>query len=298
MICVIWGTTWLAIKLSISSVPPFLSAGLRFSIATVLILVILKFRGYKYKFSLRETLFLVLIGLGSFSVPYGLVYWAEGRVTSGLTAVTFAVMPFFAAVMSRIYLKTRDLTPPKVTGIIVGFAGLIVIFWNDLNIGSVGTIEGILAVVLSAFLNAVVAVGVKKYGSDIDPIYINLIPMALGAITLLLTSMFVENWSTVEITPTTVLSIVYLAVFGSVVAFALYFYLLKHISVVMLSLTSFITPLLALISGALFLGEKSPSGTLAGSAMILVGVLMMSLVGEKNTTEVVDGSRSEGAPSK
>jgi drug/metabolite transporter (DMT)-like permease len=298
LVCLIWGTTWLAIKVSIFTLPPFFSAGVRFVIASLVILAILKIRNFKYHFDLKQTVFLLLVGLGSFSVPYGLVYWAEGRITSGLTAVTFAVMPFFAAILSKVFLKDEKFTFWKVFGITLGFFGLIVIFWNDLSIGSIGTIEGILASVLSAFMNAAVAVAVKKHGGDIDPIFINLIPMALGAVTLLATSYFVEDWSTIQLNVSTIIAILYLAIFGSAVAFGIYFYLLKHMSVVLLSMTSFITPLLAITSGAVFLSEKFPSGTLVGSAMILGGILLMNLYGGgKPKPDVVMPERGE-APSK
>ncbi len=283
LICVIWGTTWLAIKVSIFTLPPFFSAGVRFAIATLLILAVLKFKKYKYRFDLKETIFLILVGLGSFSIPYGLVYWAEGRITSGLTAVTFAVMPFFAALLARIFLKTEQLTFWKVFGIVLGFSGLLVIFGGDMKVGSLGAAGGILAVVLSAFLNAAVAVAVKKHGHHIDPVYINLIPMGLGAVTLLGTSFFIEDWSALRFTIPVLAAIFYLAAFGSVVAFVLYFYLLKHISVVLLSMTSFITPILAIASGAIVLGEKFPSGTLIGSALILGGVLLMNLYGDRSS---------------
>ncbi|HUI31025.1 MAG TPA: EamA family transporter [Candidatus Acidoferrales bacterium] len=280
LICLIWGTTWLAIKFAIFSLPPFLSAGIRFAIASLLIFLILKIRKYKFRFNFRQTIFLMLVGLGSFSVPYGLVYWAEERITSGLTATTFAVMPFFAAILSRIFLKTDDLSFWKIFGIILGFAGLSIIFWGDLRLGSIESAEGILAVVVSAFANASVAVGVKKFGREIDPLFINLIPMTLGAVTLLLTSVFVENWQDLRFDASTVASIFYLAIFGSIIAFTIYFYLLKHISVVLLSVTSFITPVLALTAGAIVLDEKFPPGILLGAALILSGVLVLNLIGE------------------
>ncbi len=245
--------------------------------------MVLKYRRYKYRFDLRETIFLLLVGLASFSVPYGLVYWAEERITSGLTAVTFAVMPFFAALLSRFFLKDEDLTFWKIFGIMIGFAGLVLIFGGDLRIGSMSAAFGILAVVLSAFFNAVVAVGVKKYGYHIDPVFINLIPMAIGAVTLLGTSFFIEDWGAIKFNVPNLIAIFYLAAFGSVLAFVIYFYLLKHISVVSLSMTSFITPLLAIASGALVLGEKFPPGTLVGSALILAGVLLMTLYGERRS---------------
>ncbi|MCL5267872.1 MAG: EamA family transporter [Bacteroidetes bacterium] len=298
LICLIWGTTWLAIKVSIFTLPPFFSAGVRFVIASVVILIALRIRKYKYRFDLKETIFLLLVGLGSFSVPYGLVYWAEGRITSGLTAVTFAVMPFFAAILSRIFLRDENFTFWKIFGILLGFFGLIVIFWDDLRIGSLGTIEGILATVLSAFLNAAVAVSVKKHGRDIDPIFINLIPMALGAVTLLATSFFIEDWGALQLNLSTIVAILYLAIFGSAVAFGIYFYLLKHMSVVLLSMTSFITPLLAIISGAVFLSEKFPSGTLVGSGMILGGILLMNLYGEGTPKSNIVTPESREAPSK
>jgi drug/metabolite transporter (DMT)-like permease len=294
LICLIWGTTWLAIKFAIFTLPPFLSAGIRFAIASVLILIILKIRKYSFHFDFKETVFLLLVGLGSFSLPYGLVYWAEGKITSGLTATTFAVMPFFAAILSRIFLKTNDLSFWKVWGIILGFSGLLTIFWGDLRFGSIESAEGILAVVASALANSAVAVGVKKFGRDIDPLFINLIPMALGAVTLLLASLFVESWKNLEFDIPTVVAILYLAVVGSVAAFTLYFYVLKHISVVLLSMTSFITPVLALTAGAVVLGETIPGGMLIGAALILCGILVLNLLGEgRNKSEEKPDSNEE-----
>jgi len=276
LICLIWSTTWLGIKISTFSFPPFFSAGLRFMIATALLLIILKVRKFKYTFNIHELIFLVLVGLGSFSVPYGLVYWAEQRLASGLTAVTFAVMPFFAAILSSLFLRAERLTFQKTLGILVGFAGLVYIFWGDIKLGSIDTVEGMAGVVCSSFLNAAVAVSVKKYGENIDPVYINLVPMLFGGITLLLSSLFFENWSTVRFALIPTLSILYLAIFGSVTAFIIYFYLLKHMNVVLLSMTSFITPVLALFFGYVTLNENLPRGTLLGAALILSGVLVFS----------------------
>lgn len=294
LICIIWGTTWLAIKFAIFSLPPFFSAGIRFAFASLLIYLVLIIRKYKFHFDLKQTAFLLLVGLGSFSVPYGLVYWAEVRVTSGLTATTFAVMPFFAAILSRIFLKTDDLSFWKTFGIILGFSGLLIIFGGDLKLGSIESAEGIIAIVLSALANAMVAVGVKKFGKEIDPVFINLVPMLLGAATLLATSFFVESWHDLKFDMLTILAISYLAIFGSVVAFTLYFYLLKHISVVLLSMTSFVTPVLALSAGAIVLGEKLPAGTLAGAALILSGILILNLLGERrNSTSKVLREKGE-----
>ncbi len=296
LICLIWGTTWLAIKFSIFTLPPFLSAGIRFSIACVIIVAVLKLRRYKFRFRKKETIFLLLIGLGSFSVPYGLVYWAEGRISSGLTATTFAVMPFFAAILSRFFLKTNDLSFWKIIAVLLGFSGLVVIFWGDLKLGSFDAVEGLLAVVASAMSNSAVAVAVKKYGKEMDPLFINLIPMALGAITLLLTSYFIESWRSPVFDFSTAVAILYLAIFGSVVAFTTYYYLLRHLSVVLLSMTTFISPILALYAGAIVLREEVPAGTIAGAVLILGGILVFNLLGERRHrgTEVYR-KRTDGA---
>ena len=258
----------------------------------------LKIRRYNIRFDFKETVFLLLVGLGSFSVPYGLVYWAEGKISSGLTATTFAVMPFFAAILSSAFLKTNDLSPWKVCGIILGFTGLLVIFAGDLQFGSFDSTEGMLAVVVSALSNSAVAVAVKKHGREIDPVFINLIPMVLGAITLLFTSMFIESWKGIRFDAPTILSVLYLAIFGSVVAFTLYFYILKHVSVVLLSMSSFITPVLALTAGAIVLGEKLPPGTLLGTVLILGGILVLNLLGERKNSGKGVASDGKEAPVK
>ncbi len=121
--------------------------------------------------------------------------------------------------------------------------------------------------------------------------------MALGAITLLLTSMVFESWKNMRFDTSTVIAILYLAVFGSVVAFTLYFYVLKHISVVLLSMTSFITPVLALTAGSVVLGEKFPPGTLLGAALIFCGILVLNLLGEnRGGSDRISHQRKEVSP--
>ncbi len=273
-ICTIWGSTWLAIKLGLETMPPLLSAGLRFIIAGIVLYTIIKIRKIKIPWNPSTYWFFIIVSLTSFSFPFGLVYWGEEKVSSGLTSILFAVFPFCVAIMSTIFLPKERLNAAKIIGIIFGFLGIVTIFFQDVQLGT-GTEQffGMAAIVLSAAIQAFSAVMIKKHGHDISPVVVSFIPMSFAGIILVSSSLIFENFSAVHFTATGVASICYLAIFGSVTTFVSYFWLLKRVEVVLLSLTSFITPIIAVVLGVIILDEHVSSYIFAGTFLVLLGIL-------------------------
>lgn len=273
-ICTIWGSTWLVIKIGLQTMTPFLSAGLRFVVAGVVLYGIIRFRNIDVPRDRKSVGFFFLIALTSFSVPFALVYWAQQSVASGVTSILFAVFPFCVAIMSTIFLPSERLTMPKIIGIIIGFSGIVVIFSDDLNIGtSQEQLLGMSAVIISALMQAFSAVMIKKHGQSVSPFIVSFIPMSVAGILLISGSLIVEDLSTIQFTPIAIFSIFFLAVFGSVTTFVSYFWLLKRVEVVLLSLTSLVTPVIAVFLGVIILNEKLSSQLFAGSALVLSGIL-------------------------
>ncbi|MDE3058171.1 MAG: EamA family transporter [Bacteroidota bacterium] len=274
LVCSIWGSTWLAIKIGLETVPPMLSSGLRFVVASAVLYPMIKFRGVTIHRTREARKIYLLIALTAFSVPYGLVYWGEQFIPSGLASVLFAVYPFGVALFSQLFLPSEKMTAWKTAGIAVGFLGILVIFSNDLYTSNKDALWGMGAVVLSAVLQAYSVILIKKFGHTVDPMVTTFVPILYSAFVLFAASIFFENYAHVHFSTGTILSIFYLGIFGTVVTFVSYFWLLKRVEAVILSLTSFITPVIAVILGVIILSEELSSRVLIGAAIVLAGILL------------------------
>lgn len=274
LVCSIWGSTWLAIKIGLETVPPMLSSGLRFVVAGSVLYPMIKFRGVTIPQTGEARKIYLLIALTAFSVPYGLVYWGEQFIPSGLTSLLFAVYPFCVALFSQLFLPSEKMTSWKTFGIIIGFLGILIIFSNDLYTSNKDALWGMGAVVLSAVLQAYSVILIKKFHKAIDPMVTTFVPILYSAFILFAASIFFENYAGVHFSTATILSIFYLGIFGTVVTFVSYFWLLKRVEAVILSLTSFITPVIAVILGIIVLSEKLSSRVLIGAVIVLAGILI------------------------
>jgi drug/metabolite transporter (DMT)-like permease len=219
-------------------------------------------------------LLVLFVGLTAFSVPYALVYWGQRQIPSALASILFATYPFFVAFFSSIFLPNEKMTLLKFIAIILAFAGVYVIFAGQLALDARIAVGGMAAIVGSSFIQASALVLLKKYGGSFSPISVNFVSMGIGAILLMGASVFAEDYTGVVFTAKAVLSITYLAIFGTVVAFVTYFWLVKHVETVLLSMTSFITPIIAVALGALVLGERLTPQMIIGAGMVLGGILI------------------------
>ena len=277
LICLIWGSTWLAIKVGLDGVPPFLGAGLRFVLAAALVGIVLAARRQRPVLTRDERTCVWSLGFLVFWINYGAVYWAEQRISSGLAATLFSTMPLMTALLTRYWSRSEALNASKVAGILIGVAGTALLFWPDERLGA-QQVLGMLATLVACLCASFNLVTMKQYGRHADPLVLNFFGMGIGAACLLLTSAVLEPWS-VAWTPSNVGALVYLAVFGSVVAFSAYYALIKLIDATIVSLSTLIIPIVALILGRLVLGETAGSRAVLGIATILVGVSVAVLPG-------------------
>ena len=272
LICTIWGSTWLVIKIGLETMTPLLAAGCRFLVASILLFTLITVRGVTVPLKKNDRLFYCIVALTSFSIPFALVYWGEQFIPSGLTSIIFAIYPFTVAFFSFLFIPSEKPTVWKLAGIALGFAGVFEIFSNDVHTSGPNAFWGMGAVLLSAILQGYSVIVIKKHGHSIHPFAITFVPMLIGAFLLLASSVVFEDVSHVRFTSGAVASILYLGVFGSVATFVSYFWLLKRVEAVLLSLTSFITPIIAVILGVTILGEELSPRTFLGSACVLGGI--------------------------
>ena len=272
LICTIWGSTWLVIKIGLETMTPLVGAGLRFLVATTLLFLLIKIRRVKIPWNRGERWFYAVVALTSFSIPFALVYWGEQYISSGLTSIIFAVYPFTVAFFSFLFLPNEKVTVWKISGIVFGFIGVFTIFSNDLASSDPNSLWGMGAVLLSALLQGYSVIAIKRHGHSIHPFAITFVPMLMGAVLLLTTGVLFEDLSRIRFTAGAVLAIVYLGVFGSVVTFVSYFWLLKRVEAVFLSLSAFITPIIAVVLGVIVLGEQLSPRVFLGAAFVLGGI--------------------------
>lgn len=282
LICFIWGSTWFTIKLGLQEFPVMFSLSLRFLLAGFVLLLLLRTLNIQVPVNEKQLFLYLYLTFFSFLIPFLLVYWAELTIPSNLASILFSTMPFFAAIFSRIFLK-EDLNLFQRFGLMLGFIGVVFIFRADtLHFGDVLSLQdrkffiSMLAVVISAFFNASVLIMVKKYGADIHPLAINFIPLNLSGLILLILSGVFEDWNTIKFGVKGIGSVIYLGIFGSILTFTIYYWLLKKISAVIMSLTAFLTPVFAVIIGV-FVGKESITvNVLLGASLVLIGMLLVN----------------------
>jgi putative membrane protein PagO len=282
VICLIWGSTWMAIRIGLDSVPPITGAGIRFLLASIFVVILLRFMDIKIQTDSESLKLYLLMSVFAYIFPFSFVYWGEKYVTSGLASILFASFPFFVAMFSRISKLSEKINIFSAIGIVLGFVGILIIFSNDISLRMDMNILGMAAILVSAVMQAWVAVIIKKRGTHLNPLAMNFIPIIVTGIVLTIYGVAFEEISDSIFDLKAILSITFLAMFGTVIAFTTYYWLLKKMNVVILSLSSFITPVIAVTLGWIFLDEQLNERTFLGSLFVLIGILFANFNGIKN----------------
>ncbi len=273
LLTLIWGSTWLAIKVGLEDLPPIGFAGVRFVVAVAILAAIARVRGAAVPRTAREYGFLLISGLLAFSVNYGLLFWGEQYTSAGLAAVLQATIPVFSLFVAPFHLPGERLTARRLLGTLLGVAGVSVIFSNQLSVSGPRALAGALAIVVGAFAVAWSNVMVKAKGLGLDPGVTALFQMLFGMVPLVVVGWAVEgspfafHW-----TLRAVLCLLYLSVAGSAVAFLLFYWLLRHMEISKAQLMPLLTPIVAIALGYLLLGEVPTWRAAAGGATVLLGV--------------------------
>jgi drug/metabolite transporter (DMT)-like permease len=285
VLCLIWGSTWLFIKLGLENLPPLTFAGIRFVIASIILFLLVAVRRLPFPRRRRDLMLLAVIGILSFSLNYGLVFWGEQYISSGLAALLQSMLPAFGLIIAHYYLPGEPITLPRILGVVMGVIGVGVIFSNQLRVSGPKALLGSAALVLSAFCAAYANVLVKAYCKHIDPIVLAAGQMMFGLVPLLLIGIPLEgNPFRFHWTRMALISLFYLAIVGTVIAFSLYYWLIRNMKVTDTMLIALVTPVVAVILGMIVLKETLEWRTLAGGLMIISGIGLIVLRRAKRRT--------------
>jgi drug/metabolite transporter (DMT)-like permease len=272
LLCTIWGSTWLVIKEGYGGLGPFNAASIRFFIAGALMAPLVPLLGARWPRG-KEWLLTLWVGAMLFTLDYGLIYWGEQTLDSGLTAVLFSVLPILTAVGAHFYLPAERLTPRKLSGTLLAMVGVAALFGDSLRLNSSLAIP-IIAILASAVFAALASLATKKHGHALHPAALNAPSMLIGAVLLAAISLAVGDGYRLPTARATWWAVAYLAIAGSVVTFLIYFWLLKRWSATGASFIAIFTPVIALVLGSLVRHERPSGWGALGMALILAGLLL------------------------
>jgi drug/metabolite transporter (DMT)-like permease len=286
VVCIVWGTTYLAIRIAVRTIPPFLLTGIRFTIAGVVLLILARSRGERIPRSrgvLAEVALvgLLLIGLGNFAVA-----WSEQWVPSGIAALLVATAPFWAALLERVRPGGERLVVRRTIGMLIGFVGVAMLVTPR---GAGGAFDahfmiGAIAVQIGCLSWQYGTVRSKYNLTSVPPLMSSALQMLCGGIVLLFFGLVSGETSNFTATPEGLAALAYLTIFGSILAYTSYVYAVTKIRTTNMALYAYINPLVAVILGWLILDERLTWVSVAAICVILGGVALVQTGGRGHKT--------------
>ena len=275
----VWGSTFLAIRIGVHEVPPFLLAGIRFVAAGLALYLWMLLRGERSP-AAREWASASLVAILIFVGDYGLLFWAERRVPSGLTAVMMAMIPAFMALSEILILRTQTLTLRLAFALLVGIGGVAVLTSRSLNLGGAPIdTRGALALIVAAMSWSLGSVLTRKVTLPASKAMSSGIQMLCGGVLLTLTSAALgefRNFHPAAVSRAAWLALLYLIVFGSIIAFTAYVWLIHHESPTKVGTYAYVNPVVAVLLGYFFAGEPLGLRAVLGTVLVLVSIILIT----------------------
>jgi len=279
-ICLVWGTTYLAIRVALESIPVFLVAGLRWMAAGLILMAITRLRGRPLP-PLRQWGALALLGFLMNVLGNGFVVWAEQYVASGLTAVIIASVPFWSVGFEAVLPGGDRLRGGTLLALTVGFAGIVVLVWPEMSAGGeagAAMLGGVVAIQIACAGWALGTSYAKRHPSASDPFAASAIQMLASGTMLMTIATISGEWTALQFTPRSLGALVYLTIAGSVIAYTAYLYTVAHLPLTTVSLYAYINPLIAVLLGAVLLDEPLSPRIAVASLLVLAGMALLRRV--------------------
>jgi len=272
-VCIVWGTTYLAIRVALETVPVLLLAGLRWMAAGVIMsgLMLATGRGLPKP---RLWAPLALLGFLMNIVGNGFVVYAQQFVASGLTAVLIATTPFWSALIERLLPNGERFSKRSLSGLALGFTGIVVLVWPEMTHGGAGGrsfVIGVIAIQLACIGWVIGTSFARRHELGDNPFRSTALQMVFSGIMLLSAASAHGDWAQLSFTPRTIAAMLYLSIAGSLIAYSAYIYAIQHLPLQLVSLYAYINPMIAVALGTVFLGEPLSTRILISAALVLAG---------------------------
>ncbi len=282
-ICIIWGTTYLFIRIGVETFPPMLFAGFRWIIAGFIFIIILRLTG-KTLPKKEELIHIAIIGIALLGFGNGLVVVGEQYIESGLAALLITTVPFWMVGVESILPSGPKINWMIVTGLIVGGIGVLIIFGGDLKyIFETQYLIGVLSILGAVVSWSLGSVYSKYKKVKVHPLMSASVQMLIAGSLQVLLGALLGDFSNLHFTQSGFLSLAYLVVLGSIFGYGSYIYAIEHLPLSLVSTYAYINPIIALFLGWLFLDEKLDVFIVIASAVIIVGVVLVKIGSNKRT---------------
>jgi len=273
----IWGSTWIAIKVSVGDTP-FLMASIRFFLAGLVLVLLQKLRKKPILPQREDRKLILALGIGNFFLGYGLTYWGMQFVDSNITSILWATLPVMIAVFAHRMLVNEKINASSIFSLVGSIIGTLFIFDFRGADFDPQVATGMIFILVSILAAAYPNVLYKREGSHLDPVAANASAMLIGATLLLITGFIFESWQSVELNIVSLVATGYLAIFGSAIGFTMYFWLVNRVTIVKMSYTTFLIPILASMWGWVLLGEALSRSAFIGAVIIIISVSVPELL--------------------
>lgn len=277
VVCVVWGTTYLAIRVALESVPVALLAGLRWATAGALLAAMLPFFGERLPHP-RTWKSIAIAGFLMAVIGNGGVVWAQQYVASGLAAVIVAMVPFWTVLVESLLPRGERLTSRILLGLGLGFLGIVVLIWPELTIGGQSGrlfVAGVISLQIACLGWALGTSYIKRNAMSVSPLSAAAMQMLLSGIMLIAIATVTGEWSRLAFTTRTAGAMIYLVLIGSIVGYTAFVHALKHLPISTVSLYAYVNPLIAVILGTLLLSEPFSLRIVIASALVFAGIAVV-----------------------
>jgi drug/metabolite transporter (DMT)-like permease len=282
----VWGSTFLAIRVGVREVPPLILAAMRFFVAGIVLYGWMIARGERSP-SWREWRSATLLGLVIFVLDYGLLFWAEQRVPSGIAAVMLALIPAFMALSEIIFLRTQTLTVRLVVALLIGIGGVAVLMSRSLNLGGAPIDKrGAAALIFASMSWSVASALTRKLTLPKSKVMSSGAQMLAGGVLLAVTAAALgefRNFHPWSVSREVWFALLYLIVAGSIVGFTAYVWLIHHESPTKVGTYAYVNPIVAVLVGYFFGGEALSLRTIVGTLFVLISVVVITSTRAKKT---------------
>ena len=283
----VWGSTFLAIRVGVREVPPFLLAGIRFLIAGLVLFGWMRAKGTASP-TARQWFSATLLAMLIFVLDYGLLFWAERRVPSGIAAVMMATIPVFMTLSEILFLKTQRLTPRLGAALLIGIGGVLVLVSRSISFGDspIDTI-GAIALIVAAIGWSVGSALTRKLPLPSSKAMSSGAQMFAGGVLLMITSAALGEFRGFRVQAVSLkawLALAYLIVAGSIIAFTAYVWLIHHESPTKVGTYAYVNPVVAVLLGYFLGGEGLSLRTIVGTMLVLVSVVVITTTPKKQVS--------------
>ncbi|GMQ77890.1 MAG: DMT family transporter [Anaerolineae bacterium] len=278
LLSLFWGTSFLFIKIGLRTLDPFMLVTIRLIIGWLGLMAILKWRGMSLPKGWSNWRHVIFLGIFNTAVPFTLITWAESGdsgIDSTIAAVLNSTVPLFSFIIAGIIIQSEKITLNKVTGLMVGFFGIIILMSRGFS-WEANSLLPPLAVVAASLCYAVSSVYGKQYVSHLDPVAISAGQLLTAELIMVVATLFIVDFSSQALNMATVGSLLWLGLLGTCAAYILYYYILQNWGATRTTLVTYLLPVVGVTAGVLLLNEALEWQLVMGGLLIISGIVIVN----------------------